>query len=85
VVKRGRYPYPSNALDDITGSPGSIRQEDDALTRFDQTAKTFESSRERGDAVVNDPPEIENEPVVAGGQPSDAGSQPNRHDAPQTK
>jgi hypothetical protein len=65
VVEPSRHADSIDALDDVTGSPRRVGQQYDALARLDQAAKTLKGSRQRGDAVMDDPPEIENKSVVA--------------------
>src|SRR6516165_2952926 len=82
VVKPGGHADPINALDYITGSPWRVGQQHDTLARLDQAAKTFKGARQRGDTVVDDPPKIENDSVVARRQRSNPANQLNCHDAP---
>ena len=81
MIELRRYADTGDALDDVVGSPRRVRQQRDSLPRRFQGLEAFEGARQRSHSVMNHPPEIEDEPVIAGRQRSDASNQRNFHTA----
>ena len=64
VIEAGRYANRGNTSNDVIGASRRIRQEDDSLTKLHECVQAFYGAGQRGDAIMDDPPEVQDEPVV---------------------
>src|SRR5215469_397643 len=79
IVKLGRHAERRDAADDVVTASWRVRQQNDSLVLLLQRAQTFEGVGHRRDAVVNNPPKIDDEAVILRRQFAHAGDQLKFH------
>src|SRR6267154_3957692 len=82
MVELRRHPDSRDAPDDVVGAARRVRQQNDSLASLQQRSKTLDGTGYRGHTVMNDAPQIENEPVIPQHHLADAADKLEFHGAP---